>query len=116
MSTYSYSVDEESYDGEFDTRDEAIAEAFATYPQHDTVFTGLNVHFEPDYTYAAQAALEQLICQAEDECGEHAESWNPYYNTAIMQRVTQTIKQAIEELDPPGFFSVSDVEQHWREE
>ena len=115
METYSYSIDEESYEGEFDTRDEAIKEAFATYPDADTVYTGLNQHYEPDYEYAAKAALESLEVEAYDQCGEHAEGWDIAYNKTIIECISQAIKEAVEELDKPLFYTVTEVIQDWRE-
>jgi phage FluMu protein Com len=114
-SEYSYSWDEERYHGNFNSREEALAEAFATYETAQSVFTGRNVPFQPDWEGAAESALEQLECQAGDECGECSEDWNPERNKQIVARVAAAIQAAVTELDAPCFYTVEDVQRHDRE-
>lgn len=115
MNTYSYSLDEEVYEGEYSSHEQAASLAFIEHPHADTAYTALNVYYVPDYLDAAETALEALSDDAWVQCDEHAEDWAPACNDAIVERVANAIKEAIEQLDAPLFYTVTDVQQHWRE-
>jgi hypothetical protein len=113
---FAYSWDEEHFNGPFDSREAAIEEAFAEDKDHDEVYIGEGVPFEPACGIAAAMALEWLEEQAGDDVGEVAEVWTPSSNKALLARISDAIRAAIRELDEPTIFTVKDVRTHERDE
>lgn len=69
-----YSHDEENYHGDFDTREEAIAEAQADEPEREC-WVGKTVGFTPRLDVFAESILSDVLDQAHECCGEAAEGW-----------------------------------------
>ena len=58
--TYSYSIDEENFQGDYETAEQAAVDGFDIFPDVDTVWVGLNIrHTAPDYV-DTQDILERI--------------------------------------------------------
>ena len=86
---YSYSQNEEDFNGLCDSVEDAILESLSEYgDEYDTVFIGealqktIGGYFRQSHV---ENLLEQLAEDAADECGECAEDWlhGPYFKHVI---------------------------------
>jgi len=116
--SYSYSFNEESYTGQFDTREGAIKEAMATIDEGRTAFwTGSNR--EPEFDLRAldgDLIIEGLQDSEDDLMIEQADGW-PNATSAQVDDLTATLRAAFNqwvsrhELEPK-FWLVENVQEH----
>ena len=115
--TFSYSTDAQNFIGEFDTIEDAKAEAIAyakEYGYHK-VWVGESVSpIQPEFCWEASDWLEQ-VSNGDDYLGDHAEDWD---NSTPSQREELEVavrKVMAEWLDRhslrPKFFLVDNVEE-----
>lgn len=108
---YCYSLDEETFKGSFPTRAEAYHFAFIANADVDTVYTGVQKPYEPNYDYAAELVLKQL---QDESYGEVEPDWDLSAYTLLEEAISQAIKQLVEKHVPPAF-TVIDTQEHTRE-
>ena len=112
--TYSYSTNQENYHGDFETREAALAEAYALYPGVP-VWTGENSKKEAADFIDVSDLFENAQCQAEDECGEAAEDWLPVHFKKELERkaeLREIIGKFMQEHWPVNFWAVEAVQEH----
>jgi len=86
---WSYSTNEETYSGECDTREDAIAELFAENPDHDHGWVGMCVAFQAESYIDSHDIIERITCQ--DDCSiDAAQGW-PHATKKEMQDLTDSI-------------------------
>jgi hypothetical protein len=112
---YSYSATEDNYTGEFDSREEALEEAKAEYPDARFFWTGRNVPVDPLRYVHADWLIEHII-NYEDFCIEQAEGW-PDCTDEQKSELTAALKQVFSDwMDKhnlrPTFWLVEDVRIH----
>lgn len=114
---YAYSFDEERYDGNFDTREEAVEEARDIDPDIP-VWTGRAVrpklsHFLRD----ADWWLEWASDRAADECAEYSDGWPPKAPPGADDDLMRVLDEWAERHGlQPQFFLVEDVQEHGKVE
>lgn len=113
---YSFSFDGERYYGDFDSFDEALADArveAADYPDATKVYIGKNYQYIPHIQ--AHRVIEDIQYDAFDEAGEAAEGYLEYVSTPSMVKLekmlTKTFNQwAKESNNEPSFYIVQEIE------
>jgi hypothetical protein len=117
---FSWSFDGELYHGEFDSREEAIADARENYPSKTAVHTGRNerITIEQVVGDLSDEAMEGMACRATDLAGESAEGfpWDDC-DEAAQKELGEAIAKVILEWAQrhnvsPRFWTVVDVQQH----
>lgn len=119
LPSYAYSFNEEDYDGNFDSREAAIAEAFAENESASEVWTGERV--TPDRLVCEEAVIDQVRDNTTEESGDWADSY-----------LTRVSKEAKDELQAelqavwdrweakhdlaPTWFNVENPQRHERED
>lgn len=122
---FSYCTDGEFFHGEFDTRDEALAEALARRRAHETTIeTGLNeypdVRFLVESTFEDQVShlLERIQEHASEEYGTGASEWLGDASTederALVELLSGAFAQWVEQRPHlhVHFYSVCNVKRH----
>lgn len=71
---YSYSTNEENYEGEFDTPEEAAQACFAENPDHHVCWVGEAVRPQPENFIDGDLLIEHIMEQDEFS-GDWAEAW-----------------------------------------
>ena len=115
--TYSYSTNQESYFGDFATREQALAEAIneAREYGHKKVWIGQSVPpTQPEDLWVAEDWLELVSCQ-DDYCLDCASDWDESTN-AQREELESAVRTVMAEwLDRhklrPKFFLVDNVEE-----
>lgn len=115
--TFSYSFDEQEYNGAFATREEAIAEAEAE--DNGIFWTGENVPATaPEDWWEAEDWLEHVSCQDEYN-GDHADGWDHSSKSqrAELESLVRPILAAWLDRHSlrPKFFNVTNIKQHRKE-
>jgi hypothetical protein len=112
---FSYAFDEQTFHGDFATREEAIAEA-ASEGGGDTFWTGENVPAtQPEDWWVAEDWLEHVSCQ-DEYSGDHADGWDE--STKEQRAELESLVRPIlgEWLDRhslrPSFFNVTNIKKH----
>ncbi len=115
---YAYSIDEESYDGEFETMDAAIAEGFACHEDCDVLWIGKIVIPEIKQFVHAEKILEMIAEYTCEDHGEYAQEWfdSMRDHNEKHEELETIISEWINEHHPITFFSVEDVEMVTRED
>ena len=122
---YSYSLDNEHFSCEYDSVEEALAdakvEAAQEYPagEIDKVYIGYVYEFKP--TVRAGFVIEEMQNDADDEADEAAEDYLQYVSddeaNKLGKMLTETFnKWAKETNNDPNFFVVKDVVEYSLEE
>jgi hypothetical protein len=115
---YSYSIDEEHYEGNFLSRDEAAATGFADNPDYDTLWTGQKVKIEAIDLVNADYLLEDVSERAWDEFGEYTENWlDDKWKEGHQNQIAElekTIADWIDKHAPINFFTVDNIRQFQR--
>lgn len=111
---FSYSFDEESYSGEYDTREEAAQEAFTERPEAESCYVGESKTPIPENYFTADDIIE-VIQNQDDFLGEWAEDW-PEANKEQRAELTEQLRSVFSAwLDKhnlrPSFFNVVDSEK-----
>lgn len=93
--SYCYSYDEERFEGDFDSFQEATIEAFANDDEVEVVFIGESDRRRAS-GYLNQGAIESLIENmvenAAEECGEVAENWLVFPRPAFVKRKGEMVR------------------------
>lgn len=114
---YSYSIDGENYSGFFDSREEAMLEAFASFEDYDIIFTGRN--FTPSRHVCADSVIEQVAVRTTEEAGD----WADGYLCRVSKEATEELEQALQKVwddweakhgFDPDWYNVTDVQEHRR--
>lgn len=115
---FSWSENEESYHGEFATREEAIREGFAE-SDHDVIFTGENRPPDVLFGITADDLLERIKC-LDDFQVEQAEDWpkcNKEQEDELTAMLRETFKRWMKKYKlEPTFWLVEKVREHHRED
>lgn len=109
MSTYSYEKPyADRFEGEFDSPEEAALTAFSEIDNEaiTTVTVGENVKEPASHFISVDNIIEDIQCQACDECGEVAEDWLTSFSKDKTAELEKLIADWIEANDPPTFWSV----------
>lgn len=114
---YAYSIDEEYYEGEYDTANAAAAEGFSCYEDADVVSVGRIVRPDVKSFVYADNILEVI---AEDICEHHGDYLNGWCDDMVTpsekhNELQTIIADWIEKNYPIEFFSVDDVVKFTRE-
>lgn len=119
MSYWCASRDEECFEGEYATREEAIEEYQHEYDLEPgtTFWTGHAVPFQPRKSHFAWAAIERLQEDAYDLCGEHAESYlngvTPKQRDQLDEQIGAVVEAWLKEHKLEAKFSqVVEVQEH----
>lgn len=118
MPQYSYSTDEERYQGHFDSPEDAAAEALYADPDLESVFVGeIREPAVRDFVSASQI-LDDVDQQAFDECGECCEDWldDLRHSAPLLAELEDLVGAWIEKHAPPWFWIVVNVREITRAE
>ncbi len=114
---YSYSHNEETYFGDYDTREEALRQADAG--PGETVWTGHQVDVRiGDFAPFATDLLEQCRDRAAERAGwDLIEGWLNWVSAAAELALQERLKAVLEAwadefAEQPTFFLIEDVQQH----
>jgi hypothetical protein len=110
--TYSYSINEENFRGDFETAEQAAAEAFKNNPDYDTVWVGVNIHHKAhDFIYPDE--LLEIIAEKayENQLGDD----NPWLYMLIKNKekcaeFKKLIGDWLELNEPVNFWEVDNIE------
>lgn len=92
---WAFSWDEELYDGTYDSKQEAIDEAFAQDPTAESVWVVIAVKPKPEEYFDADLVIEHIKCQ--DDFGtEWAEGW-PDETKEQLQELTDSLQKVFSE-------------------
>lgn len=113
---YSWSVNEENYQGEFATREEAVEEGIDDVDcdegQQATIWTGRNVPFEPSPDWLGSIVIEHISENGFEECGDAATDWYDRITPEQKIALGKLIVEAVERICPVQFWHVEDVQKH----
>jgi hypothetical protein len=114
---FAYSLDQESYRGDFDTREDAIAAAgddidFVGEAIEFTVWTGRKTYVEFSTYSLGNWAIEHLQEEAYDEAGEFAMNWLENVSSEERDELGKAILKLVMAIEPPDFWTVEDVQEH----
>ena len=73
---YSYSTDEEHYEGQYDSPEDAAADAFDEYPEREEVWVGEIVPPLPPESFLCVADLMDTIQESEEYENEYGDNWH----------------------------------------
>jgi hypothetical protein len=116
--TYSYSIEDELYNGEFDSPDTSAAEAFYDYPELEAVSIGENRKHTAHRYVSADRILEDVTERAYDECGEASEDWldGVMHNVDLKAELERLVGDWLQAQEPPNFWRVANTRQITRAE
>ena len=116
--TYSYSIEDELYNGEFDSPDTAAAEAFYDYPELEAVSVGENRKHTAHFYVSADRILEDVTERAYDECGGASEDWldGVMHNVDKKAELEKLVGDWLQAQEPPNFWRVANTRQITRAE
>lgn len=116
--TYSYSTDDETYHGEFDSPEAAAAEAFYNDPELESVSVGENRKHTAHRYVSADRILEDVTERAYDECGEASETWldGVMYSVDEKAELERLVGDWLQAQEPPNFWRVANTRQITRAE
>ena len=116
---YGYSLDKETFLGEFESRELARIEGstFAEDADQDYFYTGVLV--KPDIKKVVNIDSEDIIeniCEdAFHEWGEETNSWPDFDKkelTALNSLLEETVLSFLKDGFPPSFYGVDDIKEH----
>lgn len=111
---YGWSANEENFTGDFETREEALAEAKRENPEHTTLWTGERHPKSAADFVNVGSLLEDMQVAADDEAGEAAEDWLPGWNKEKDKQdaLKAIIAQFVDATWPCRFWVVEKIEAH----
>jgi hypothetical protein len=112
--TYSWSRNEESFTGDFETREAALADAQENNPERSVFWTGEN-HKKSAIDFVDVGNLfEDMQMAADDVAGEASEDWLPSWRvqTEKQNELAEIIAKFVDENWPAKFFSVDEIQKH----
>lgn len=117
--SYCYSTNEEYFNGDCASREEAVRECVAENDLQigDAVWTAKSVAFSPESHVNGDSILEHLGEAAFEHAGEAAEGWPPMAPNALVEDLERRVGIAIvgwlsEHNLHPKFWGVGAVEAH----
>lgn len=119
MITYSYSTDEEHYNGDFSTREEAAQVGLAENEEIDLIFVGENVPPNPQDKIDAEEMFQHIRdCHEENFSLECADNWRPEdspHLNELESMLGAALLEWMKKYDQvPRFFTVENITQHER--
>lgn len=111
MSKFCFSRNEEEFEGDFDTREDAAAEAFEIYPDHDYVWVG-EVRDPTEWirpVWIGELLYEQLAEALMEEVGEAEENFK--LTDAEQKELGEVVLKWIAEHGGFKCFGVKDIRQ-----
>ena len=90
---YSYSFDEELYDGTFSSVEEAVEAAFNEYPSRNVVWVGENYQPHAEGYIDADLVIEHITCQ-DEYCVDGADGW-PDASKEQLQELTDALQKVV---------------------
>lgn len=116
--TYSYSYDEERYNGTFDTPEEAAQAGFNENDDAESVFVGTNIPPPQPETFIDSDTLILRVKEQEEYNEDWSESW-PRVTKDQLDKLTTSLREVfgkwLDEHDQrPAFFTVEKVKQYDR--
>jgi hypothetical protein len=115
---HSYSLDEEHFDGDFDSDVAAAEAAFSKNPAINSVFTGVNTPYAAQDFINGRLLMEIIGEEAYDECGEPAFDWlhNLQEDILKLAEFEKLIGDWLEQNAPVVFFTVDEIQEFTRPE
>lgn len=112
--TYSYSFNEENFYGEFESIEEAIAEA-KEYGDNSEVFIGENGEFHPSVD--GEWCVDMLREQVADKCGEYSDNYLYEIPKGAEKELTDVLTEAFNKWakkhgQEPNFYPVNNVKKY----
>ena len=111
MSRFGYGATDESFIGNYPTREEALQAWMAEYPEAESLFTAEGRDPDISYQQIAEVALESLSEQLGEECGEPAENWDPP-SQELTDAIATAIEDLVAQLQPISCWVATDVREH----
>lgn len=113
---YCYSIDEERYHGDFDTREEAFAEGATEPSVGRVIWTAVCVPpRQPEMLWHAEDWLDHVSCQ-DDYLGDHAEAWDTSTKEQREELEREVRAVMVAWLDRhnlrPAFWNIDEIEEH----
>jgi hypothetical protein len=111
MSTFSYSTNEETYQGDYASPEAAAEAGFQDNPDYDSLWIGINKKFTAHDFISVSDILDGIAENAGDECGEAAEDWLVKIEKDPVKRdeLCTLLGDWLEANDPVTFCSVDEV-------
>jgi hypothetical protein len=111
MQTFSYSTNEEIFQGDYASPEAAAEAGFIDNPDDDTLWVGVNKKFTAHDFISVSDILEGIAENAGDECGEVAEDWLVKIEKDSVKReaLRKLLGDWLEAADPVTFCSVDEV-------
>ena len=111
---YCYSTNGENFDGDFDSREEAIYEAVCLFNLEvgQVVFTAESAAISASQLIRADHVIDNIQCAAADLVGEAGEDYLSYVSTEHMDELEAIISEWMERVEPVYFFGVDKPEEH----
>jgi hypothetical protein len=118
MTTYSYSIDEEHFTGEFETPEDAAITGFNKVPEINVIFVGIKKKYTVDDFIDIGFLLESIANEAYEECGGSALDWLEKIqgSKAKREELKKLISDWLKINAPVKFFAVDDVMEYARED
>lgn len=111
---YCYSTNGENFDGDFDSREEAIYEAVCLFNLEvgQVVFTAESAPISARQLIRADHVIDNIQCAAADLAGEAGADYLSCVSTEHMYELESIISEWMERVDPVYFFGVIDSKEH----
>lgn len=111
---YCYSTNGENFDGDFDSREEAIYEAVCLFNLEvgQVVFTAESSPISASQLIRADHVIDNIQCAAADLAGEAGEDYLSCVSTEHMDELEAIISEWMERVEPVYFFGVDTPEEH----
>lgn len=112
---YCWSKNEENFTGDFETREEALAEAKRENPDYTVFWTGESQPKTAANFINVDNLFEDMQCAADDVAGEASEDWLPTHwksETEKKADLCDLIAKFVDEHWPVKFFSVENIIKH----
>lgn len=115
---YSYSYDEETYHGQFDTPEAAALDVFIDNPGREEIWVGENKHVTAHDFIDADDVLNEAAMRADENCGECAEDWLSGIGRDKAKRaeLEKLIGDWLQENEPPHFWTIENARKITRAE
>lgn len=117
--TYSYSINEENYDGQYDTPEEAAQACFHEYPDREACWVGEAVRPQPEHLITASDVIEHIL-NFEDQFGWEGADWPEASKQELADldaRLTKVMEEWMDAHDlRPKFWNIENARVFKRED